>query len=54
MPQRDGSRKWTVTKRQIAENPQEIGEYWQRRKNQDADLWVLELDHPKAAQFLNG
>jgi hypothetical protein len=52
MPQLDGTRKWTVTKREDTANPMEIMEYWQRRKRQDDDLWVVELDHPEAADLL--
>lgn len=52
MPQLDGTRKWTVIKVEDAENPLEIMEYWQRRKRQDHDLWVVELDHPEAAELL--
>ncbi len=52
MPQVDGTRAWVLTKTQTADNPYEITEYWQRRKAQDADLWILELDHPEAERLL--
>jgi len=52
MPQIDGTRVWALTKSQSAENPYEITEYWQRRKAQDRDLWILELDHPGAERLL--
>ncbi len=52
MPQLDGIRAWTCTKTQSPENPFEITEYWQRRKAQDSDLWILELDHPDAERLL--
>ena len=52
MPQLDGTRKWMPSKQESSENPSEITEYWQRRKKQDHDLWVIELDHPEASHFL--
>ena len=52
MPQLDGTRKWTAIKQENPENPSEIMEYWQRRKRQDDDLWVIEMDHPEAEQLL--
>ena len=55
MPQLDGSRVWTLTKADDVEKPGEFPEYWQRRKRQDRDLWVLELDiaHPERFIGLN-
>lgn len=52
MPQLDGTRAWVLTKSQSLGMPYEITEYWQRRKAQDSDLWILELDHPDAEQLL--
>ena len=52
MPQLDGSRKWTLSKTQGAENPHEFSEYYQRRKRQDADLWILELDIADGERFI--
>jgi len=52
MPQIDGTRTWVLTKSQDIENPGEITEYWQRRRAQDRDLWILELDHPEAERLL--
>ena len=53
MPQLDGTRKWTPTKRENPDNPFEIFDYWQKRKRQDDDLWVIELDAPDAEKLLN-
>ena len=52
MPQLDGSRKWTLTKTESPENKTDFLEYWQRRKSQDADLWIVELDIANAERFI--
>jgi len=52
MPQADGTRAWTVSKQQDPENPNEFWEYCDRRKKQDDDLWIVELDIPDAARFV--
>ena len=52
MPQPDGSRAWTLSKTQEAENPHEFWDYCDRRKNQDSDLWIVELDVPDAERFI--
>lgn len=52
MPQLDGTRKWTLVKSQDIENPMEFFEYYARRKRQDADLWIVELDSPNSEQFI--
>ncbi|WP_338467282.1 DUF1491 family protein [Novosphingobium sp. ZN18A2] len=43
MPQLDGTRAWTLSKTQTAENKKEIDEYLERRARQDDDLWIVEL-----------
>ena len=52
MPQLDGTRKWTLSKEQNTENRAEFSEYWQRRKRQDHDLWIIELDVPNGERFI--
>jgi hypothetical protein len=52
MPQLDGSRKWTLSKVQDAENPHEFSEYCERRKRQDGDLWIVELDIENGERFI--
>ncbi|MDE2562957.1 MAG: DUF1491 family protein [Sphingomonadales bacterium] len=49
MPQLDGTRAWTETRVQSAENKQEFEDYLARRASQDDDLWIVELtvDDPK-------
>lgn len=44
MPQLDGTRKWHCSKRQDTENKLDFQEYLDRRKAQDPDLWIVELD----------
>lgn len=52
MPQLDGTRKWTMVKTQDPENPYEYSEYCDRRKRQDPDLWIVELDIANAERFI--
>jgi hypothetical protein len=53
MPQLDGTRKWTLSKTQDVENPLEFSEWVARRRRQDPDLWVLELDIANAERFID-
>ncbi len=52
MPQPGGRRAWTLTRQQDAENQQEFWDYCDRRKDQDGDLWIVELDVPDAERFI--
>jgi len=52
MPQPDGSRAWTLSRSQDAENPQEFWDYCDRRRRQDDDLWIVELDISDAERFI--
>lgn len=52
MPQADGTRKWSLVRVQDTENKAEFTEYWQRRRRQDEDLWVIELDVANAERFI--
>lgn len=53
MPQPDGTRAWNLSRRQEAEKMQEFWDYCDRRKHQDEDLWIVELDVPDAARFID-
>lgn len=53
MPRPDGSRGWVLAKAQDPGNPFEFSEYLDRRKRQDADLWIIELDIPDAERFID-
>lgn len=54
MPRADGTRGWAVAKKQDDADSPGFTEYWQRRKQQDRDLWVVELDIAKAERFIDG
>jgi hypothetical protein len=53
MPRPDGTRGWILAKVENAENPFEFGEYLDRRRRQDRDLWIVELDIPDAERFID-
>lgn len=44
MPQLDGVRKWTESRVQDADKMREFDDYLNRRKAQDPDIWIIELD----------
>lgn len=52
MPQLDGTRPWTRVKAEGADKIAEIDEYLARRKRQDSDVWILELDLPAPEDFM--
>jgi hypothetical protein len=52
MPQPDGGRAWVLARQQDADNPFEFTEYCDRRKRQDGDLWIVELDVPNGERFI--
>lgn len=52
MPQLDGSRAWTLTKCEHIDSRAEFSEYLARRRRQDSDLWLLEVDIADPARFI--
>ncbi|NJO13840.1 MAG: DUF1491 family protein [Rhizobiales bacterium] len=52
MPQRDGSRTFVAATRENPENPSEFGEYLARRRSQDRDLWLIEVDIADPERFI--
>lgn len=44
MPQADGSRVWTCSRRQESPDFGDFDAYLARRRDQDPDLWMVELD----------
>lgn len=52
MPQVDGSRIWTCTKRAESEDSRAFSDYVQRRGAQDPDLWVIELDTARPERLI--
>lgn len=53
MPQLDGTRAWTLSKRQDADDPLAFSDFLDRRGRQDPDLWVVELDIAEGERFLD-
>lgn len=52
MPQMDGSRPFVATKFQDPEKPHEFSEYLARRRSQDPDIWILEVDIADPARLI--
>lgn len=52
MPQLDGTRPFIATKSQDTEKPYEFSEYLERRRTQDPDIWILEVDVDDAERFI--
>lgn len=52
MPQLDGTRKFLAAKRENPENPQEFSEYLERRRRQDSDMWLIEVDIADPERFV--
>ena len=53
MPQMDGSRAFTCTRSQDADNPREFDAYVARRRSQDPDCWFVELDGPEVERLID-
>lgn len=49
MPQSDGTRKWE----EILQKQDDIAQYLQRRRKQDPDLWIVELDIANGKRFID-
>lgn len=52
MPEMDGTRRWQCVKAQSPENKMEFSDYLDRRKQQDSDLWIVELDIAQGERFI--
>ncbi|XUU61402.1 DUF1491 family protein [Erythrobacter sp. HA6-11] len=52
MPQLDGTRLFTQSRQEDPENKQEFSEYLERRKRQDPDIWIVEIDVADAPHFV--
>lgn len=52
MPQADGTRKWTLAKDQVTDKTAEIQAWLSRRRAQDPDLWIIELDIADGERFI--
>lgn len=52
MPQLDGSRRWSVSRTQDSADPQDFDAYLARRRQQDPDVWIVELDVRRGERFI--
>jgi len=52
MPQLDGTRPFVQTKAQDPESKHEFSEYLTRRRAQDPDIWILEVDIDEAERLV--
>jgi hypothetical protein len=52
MPGLDGSRSFVAAKREDHENRQEFSEYCARRRSQDPDIWLIEVDIADPERFI--
>lgn len=52
MPQLDGTRRFIRVKQENLENKQEFSDYLDRRKRQDPDIWLVEVDVADAQHFV--
>jgi len=52
MPQMDGTRAWTLSRSADPADPGSFAEWLDRRRAQDQDLWIIELDVPRGERFI--
>ena len=52
MPDMEGGRRWSLSRTQDIENPRDFSEYWMRRRDQDSDLWIVELVIADGERFI--
>lgn len=52
MPDLEGNRVWQCVRRTDPEKPQAFADYLNRRRDQDGDLWIVELDIVCAERFI--
>lgn len=52
MPQLDGSRSFVAARREDADNTKEFSEYLARRRGQDRDMWLIEVDIADPERFV--
>lgn len=52
MPQLDGTRAWTCSRTADPQDPSAFAEWLDRRRTQDKDLWIIELDVPQGERFI--
>lgn len=52
MPQRNGSRLFVATKSENPENTKDFSDYLARRRTQDPDIWLIEVDIAEPERFI--
>ena len=52
MPQPAGGRPFVATRAENPENRQEFSEYLERRRRQDPDIWIIEVDIADPERFV--
>nr|WP_137677046.1 DUF1491 family protein [Parerythrobacter lutipelagi] len=52
MPSLEGERKFSLTRSQDPENPGDFNDYLTKRRHQDRDIWIVELDIAEAERFV--
>lgn len=52
MPSLSGGRVWTLAKADRDSEPRAFAAWLERRRNQDPDLWIVELDVPEGDRFI--
>lgn len=52
MPALDGSRSFVATKREDPEKRQDFSDYLARRRQQDPDIWLIEVDIADPERFV--
>ena len=52
MPQVDGSRIWALSKTENSDKKDEFSQFCARRRRQDSDLWMVELDVANPERFI--
>ena len=53
VPNPSGERRWTLARAADPADPLEFGEWLERRRKQDPDLWIIELDIPQGERFIS-
>lgn len=52
MPRLDGTREFSLTRAQDTDRPWEFNDYLTKRRQQDGDIWIVELDIADAERFV--
>jgi len=52
MPQADGARRWECVRRADDDHEGTLAAFLERRRQQDPDLWIVELDIAQGERFI--